>query len=227
MSSTSKKAAFTLIELLVVISIILIATSILFVGGGGSGDGVKLSSAQRVVSSMAQGVRGQALLKGQKARLIIYADAESNADEPDKILRFFGIIYQDPETSGQWLAATQGTSLPEGIYFDQALSEGISYSNWPGLTMNLEYPRQSSQAQAGPEYYYYEFNPNGTMASTFENSWLVLRAGTLKPVAGWDGDGPPPLKVNFDDASKANLKSALIFRRVGSTTLVTDPTEIK
>jgi prepilin-type N-terminal cleavage/methylation domain-containing protein len=217
MSSISKRAAFTLIELLVVISIILIATSILFVGGGGGGDGVKLSSAQRVVSSMAQGVRGQALLKAQRARLIIYS--ESNAEEPDKMLRFFGIIYEDPDNGNQWLAATQGTSLPEGIYFDPDLSED---NNWPGgATMNLEYPRQSSQpVENGPQYYYYEFNPNGTMASGFENSWMVLRAGTLKP------DGSGELAVSFDEEAKANLKSALIFRRVGSTTLVTDPEEI-
>jgi len=215
MSSISKRAAFTLIELLVVISIILIATSILFVGGGGGGDGVKLSSAQRVVSSMAQGVRGQALLKAQRARLIIYS--ESNTEEPDKMLRFFGIIYEDPDIENQWLAATQGTSLPEGIYFDPDLSED---NNWQGLTMNLEYPRQSSQPENGPQYYYYEFNPNGTMASGFENSWMVLRAGTLKP------DGSGELAVSFDEEAKANLKSALIFRRVGSTTLVTDPDEI-
>ena len=56
-----KKYAFTLIELLVVISIILIASSIIFIGGSG-GDGAKLSSAQRIVSGIAQGARGQAIL---------------------------------------------------------------------------------------------------------------------------------------------------------------------
>lgn len=215
MRTASKKAAFTLIELLVVISIILIATSILFVGGSGSGDGVKLSSAQRVVSSMAQGVRQQALLKNQRARLIIYSD--SNAEEPEKKLRYFGVISEDPTTPNQWIAATQGTSLPEGIYFDPGLS---ATKDWTRSTMNLEYPRQSSQPQSGPEYYYYEFNSSGTMATGFENSWLVLRAGTLKP--GGSGD----LEVNFEEEDKQNLMSALIFRRVGSTTLVSDPTEI-
>ena len=54
-----KKSAFTLIELLVVISIILVASSIVFIGGSG-GDGAKLSTAQRIVSGIAQGARGQA-----------------------------------------------------------------------------------------------------------------------------------------------------------------------
>lgn len=224
MTSATKKAAFTLIELLVVISIIVIATSVLFVGGGGGSDGVKLSSAQRVVSSIAGGARGQALLKGQRARLIIYSDAGSNANDPDKMLRFFGVVYEDPVTPGQWFAATPGSSLPEGIYFDPKLSQDVPQSTWlTGNKMNLEYPRQSSQPEAGPEYYYYEFNANGTMAPGFENSWLVIRVGTLMPDANWDGQGKPPLTVSFDEEDKANLKAALIFRRVGSTTLVTDP----
>lgn len=222
MSATSRKAAFTLIELLVVISIMLIATAVLFVGGGGGSDGVKLSSAQRIVSSIAQGVRGKALQKNSEARLIIYSENNPDGD-PDKLLRYFGIVYGDPDSRdaqgnySQWFAATQGDYLPEGIYFDPTLSAS---NNWPRDTMNLEYPRQDAQTEGrGDEYYYYKFNANGTMATDYENSWLVLRAGTLKPV---DGD----LSVDFSGEDVVNLRSALIFRRVGTTTVVTDPTEI-
>ena len=63
----NRKSAFTLIELLVVISIILIASSIIFIGGGG-GDGAKLSSSQRIISGIAQGARGQAILKNATTR---------------------------------------------------------------------------------------------------------------------------------------------------------------
>ena len=80
MNSSSKNSAFTLIELLVVISIILIASSIIFIGGGG-GDGAKLSSSQRIISGIAQGARGQAILKNTTTRLIIYSDLASNKDE--------------------------------------------------------------------------------------------------------------------------------------------------
>jgi len=225
MIPASRKAAFTLVELLVVISIILIATSILFVGGGGGGEGIKLSSAQRIVSSIAQGARGQALLKNATTRLIIYS--EDNEDY-DKLLRYFGIVYltqiDDPTTSDNeesWTAATQGTYLPEGIYFDPDLSAS---NDWPSAaTMNIEYPRQSPQTVgSGPEFYYYEFNPNGTISSPdFLNSWLVIRAGTLRPNSSGD------LAVDFSDEDKENLKSALIFRRVGTTTSVTDPSEIR
>ena len=77
MNSYSKKSAFTLIELLVVISIILIASSIIFIGGGG-GDGAKLSSSQRIISGIAQGARGQAILKNATTRPVSYTHLRAN-----------------------------------------------------------------------------------------------------------------------------------------------------
>ena len=212
-----KKSAFTLIELLVVISIILIASSIIFIGGSG-GDGAKLGSAQRIVSGIAQGARGQAILKSAKSRLIIYTDNASNNDD-EKKLRFFGIIYEEFDSNsnptGDWFAATQGTYLPEGIYFNPELSKYWSTSN-----MLINYPRVTAQGGSGEDYYYYEFNSNGTMATGFDNDWLALQAGTLKP-----GNGGS-LKVDFSEAKNEGLKAALIFRRMGTTTLVKNPSDI-
>ena len=215
MNSYSKKSAFTLIELLVVISIILIASSIIFIGGGG-GDGAKLSSSQRIISGIAQGARGQAILKNATTRLIIYSD--SNKDE-EKKLRYFGIVYEEaPAGSDQWFAATQGTYLPEGIYFNEALSKEFPASS----KMKINYPRQSAQSgSSGEEYYYYEFNSNGTMATDYDNTWLAIQAGTLKPNSGG------LLEVDFTEIENEGLKAALIFRRVGTTTLVSDPAEIQ
>ncbi len=205
---------FTLIELLVVISIILIASSIIFIGGGG-GDGAKLSSSQRIISGIAQGARGQAILKNATTRLIIYSDSASNKDE-EKKLRYFGIVYEDNANPEQWLAATQGIYLPEGIYFNEALSKDL-----PARNMKINYPRQSRQSgNSGEEYYYYEFNSNGTMATDYNNTWLAIQAGTLKPNSGG------VLGVDFTEIENEGLKAALIFRRVGTTTLVSDPTDI-
>ena len=215
MNSYSKKSAFTLIELLVVISIILTASSIIFIGGGG-GDGAKLSSSQRIISGIAQGARGQAILKNATTRLIIYSDLASNEDE-EKKLRYFGIVYEDNANPGQWFAATQGTYLPEGIYFNEALSKEFPASS----KMKINYPRQSAQSgSSGEEYYYYEFNSNGTMATDYDNTWLAIQAGTLKPISG------DLLEVDFTEIENEGLKAALIFRRVGTTTLVSDPAEI-
>ena len=216
MNSYSKKSAFTLIELLVVISIILIASSIIFIGGGG-GDGAKLSSSQRIISGIAQGARGQAILKNATTRLIIYSDLASNEDE-EKKLRYFGIVYEDNANPGQWFAATQGTYLPEGIYFNEALSKEFPASS----KMKINYPRQSAQSgSSGEEYYYYEFNSNGTMATDYDNTWLAIQAGTLKPNSGG------LLEVDFTEIENEGLKAALIFRRVGTTTLVSNPAEIQ
>jgi prepilin-type N-terminal cleavage/methylation domain-containing protein len=218
MNSYSKKSAFTLIELLVVISIILIASSIIFIGGGG-GDGAKLSSSQRIISGIAQGARGQAILKNATTRLIIYSDLAFNEDD-EKKLRYFGIVYEDNANPGQWFAATQGTYLPEGIYFNKSLSED---NDWPSSTMNLDYPRLSAQpGDSGEEYYYYEFNSNGTMATGYDNTWLAIQAGTLKP----DSGGVLGVEESFNDIENEGLKAALIFRRVGTTTLVSDPADI-
>ena len=87
--------AFTLIELLVVISIILIASSIIFIGGN-SGAGSALSSSLRIVSGIAQGARGQAILKNAETRLIIHNDPS----DLEKYRRFFGIVYEDNDNAG-------------------------------------------------------------------------------------------------------------------------------
>jgi prepilin-type N-terminal cleavage/methylation domain-containing protein len=219
MNSSSKNSAFTLIELLVVISVILIASSIIFIGGGG-GDGAKLSSSQRIISGIAQGARGQAILKNAKTRLIIYSNDPANKDE-EKMLRYFGIVYEEaPAGSDQWFAATQGTFLPEGIYFNEDLSKEFPASS----KMKINYPRLSAQPGAGDsgeEYYYYEFNSNGTMATDYDNTWLAIQAGTLKPISDEE------YEVDFTETENEGLKAALIFRRVGTTTLVSDPADIQ
>jgi len=111
--------AFTLIELLVVISIILIASSIIFIGGN-SGAGSSLSSSLRIVSGIAQGARGQAILKNAETRLIIHNDPT----DLEKYRRLVGMVYYGTDRNGVegWIAATHGTMLPEGIYFDAGTS---------------------------------------------------------------------------------------------------------
>ena len=206
---------FTLVELLVVIGIILIASSVVLLNTSG-GSGSALSASQRIVSGIAQGARGQAILKGATTRLIIYSD--NNIDD-DKKLRFFGIIYEDENTQNNWYAATQGTYLPDGIFFDPDASQRNGSSLWSKSTMNIEYPRLTPQPLGGDEYYYYEFESNGTTATGFQNAWLVLRAGALKP----SSSGADNLEVNFEDEQLKGLKSALILRRSGTTTKVNDP----
>ncbi|MDQ8194704.1 prepilin-type N-terminal cleavage/methylation domain-containing protein [Coraliomargarita sp. SDUM461004] len=210
------KSAFTLIELLVVISIILIASSIIFIGGNG-GAGAKLSSAQRIIAGVAQGARGQAILKNAKTCLIINNDPT----DLEKYRRFIGIIYRgyDTDSSGNevgtegWIAATQGVYLPEGIYFDPSLSK-----DYGGETESVNFPRRTVAGSSDDPvpYYKYTFKSNGNSENA--NEWLVIRAGQLNA----DGE----LQAYNSESEEAGLKAALIFRKVGTTTLVDDPTKI-
>ena len=215
--------AFTLIELLVVISIILIASSIIFIGGN-SGAGASLSSSLRIVSGIAQGARGQAILKNAETRLIINNDPT----DLEKYRRYFGIVYwgEDVDSNGNvtatgWKAATQGTTLPDGIYFDPTLVSSATNS-----TMGLDYPRikvgaNTNRASGGGvvDYYYYAFNSNGTSANAQPNAWLPIRAGNLNALGAL---------VPYDSGSENGfLKAAVIFRRAGTTTPVTDPDAVQ
>ncbi len=219
-----RQQAFTLIELLVVISVILIAASIVVVTGRG-GSGAALSSSTRIVSSVVQGARGQAILKNQRARLIIYAGPTNPAggvdgnDDADKFLRFFGIVYNDPDNANRWIAATQGTYLPRGVYFDPATSTNNSAgSGWTaaGRNFQIEFPRSSSVPEnSGDSYYWYEFEANGRASDP--NTWIVIRAGFLNQEGA----------VDFTREEDAMLKAALIIRQAGTATIVTDPAEIQ
>lgn len=220
MKANQSLRGFSLIELLVVISIILIVASIIFVGGN-TGGGAALSSSQRIVSGIVQGARGQAVLKGTTARMIIHNDPS----ELDKYRRFFGIIYNSSTIPGgeEWIASTQGTYLPKGIYFDAVTSQSETGSSaiWSSSrTMNIDFPRNSPQdGSSGPEYLYYQFNSAGTSSNA--NAWIVLRAGTMVPSS--DGSSVSEIRV---DVSEVSLKTAMIIRRAGTTTLVNEPEAI-
>ncbi len=59
------------------------------------------------------------------------------------------------------------------------------------------------------------------MATDYDNTWLAVQAGTLKPNSGG------LLEVDFTESENEGLKAALIFRRAGTTTFVSDPTDIE
>ena len=204
-----RENAYTLVELLVVISILLFGFSILVINTN-SGDGVRLSSAQRILSGSVKAARGQAILKSANTRLIIHNDPT----DVDKYRRFIGIVFYEDNNAvaERWVAANQGTYLPKGIYFDAATSQSES-TTWNAATnaMQIDYPRLSGQpGDSGPNYLYYEFNNNGTFSD--QNAYLVFRAGRMIPDAGLDFP-----------VSQSGIISALIIRRSGSATVVDDP----
>ena len=212
---------YTLIELLVVLALMTIAFSFIIVNTMNN-KGMSLKSSQRIISAVAQGAKGQAIMKQSSARLIIYADQSEGSDE-NKYLRYVGIVTQDPRNPRKWIAGTDGTYLPKGIYFMPEISQIANIRGKRIGTMYLEYPRIKSQfndRNSGEKYYYYEFNANGTMGSDFVNAWMIFGVGDLI------AKGDRKFDVSFDNPSNELLKSAIIFRKVGSTTLVTDADQI-
>ena len=66
-------------------------------------------------------------------------------------------------------------------------------------------------------YFYYAFNSNGTSANA--NDWLPIRAGNL--------NASGTLDVYKSTGEDGFLKAALIFRKAGTTTKVSDPEAVK
>ena len=211
--NVTRKNAYTLVELMIVISVLLLGFSILVINTN-SGDGARLSSAQRILSGAVKAARGQAILKSANTRLIIHNDPA----DIDKYRRFVGIIYDQNNdvATESWIAANQGIFLPKGIYFDADTSQSestITGASWSRANneMKINYPRRSGQSGGlGTDYLYYEFNNNGTFSDP--NAYLVFRAGRMIPGTGLD----------FPD-SQSGIISALIIRRSGSATVVDDP----
>lgn len=217
-----RSAAYTLVELLVVMGVLLIAFSFIYVGSN-SGDGAKLSSAQRTLSGLVKAARAQAILKNARVRLIIHDDDSIN--EIDKYRRFVGIVYYGTDKGGNigWIATDKGTYLPKGIYFDSATSAAKSGTEWTtASTMQINYPRLSAQSEgSGNDFLYYEFNSNGSSANP--NAFLIFRAGKVVPSGG-------NLSVNLDlpasGEQKSRIRAGLIIRQSGAATLINDPDAI-
>ena len=220
-TKVKRARAYTLVELLVVIGVLSIAFSLLYIGAG-SGDGAKLSSAQRTLSGLVKAARSQAILKNARVRLIIHNDAD--IDEIDKYRRFIGIVYFGTDSDGDqgWIAAGKGAYLPKGIYFDAATSNTQSGAAWSeASTMQINFPRLLLQTEgSGTNFLYYEFNDNGTSANP--NAHLIFRAGAVIPASG----DAINLDLPSDTEQKSRIRSGLIIRQTGAATLVDDPEDI-
>ncbi|MCH6255286.1 prepilin-type N-terminal cleavage/methylation domain-containing protein [Puniceicoccaceae bacterium K14] len=176
------KVGFTLFEMLVSISVIAIVSTVTVFSFNVGVEKQALASASSQLNAMLRAARGQAILNGTDARLIINFD---NSDQ-DKFLRFVGIVIQDKDDSTMWEAVSKGAFLPQGIYFvPQGNKVGFD-SSWSSISpgdqlseyrstngsttsdavMKLPYPEIGALKadQAGdPEWICYQFAPNGEL----------------------------------------------------------------
>ncbi len=158
-------SAFTLVEALVVIGLIV------FLGGGlglalwPESNGRAVQTSQQTAAALLRSARMEAVLKHTEARLIIHNDAS----EPDKKLRYLGIIYKSlEEPDGDiWVAPQEGVVLPSGVTFSEELSA-------PLRTMRITFPRLQAVAGVGESWYFYEFGRDGTAAQDTAGARLVF-----------------------------------------------------
>lgn len=210
--------AFTLVEMLVVISII---TALLTIGALGLKNLSKASGVSAglpVAEAVFAEARAIAIGKGTRARVLIHGTNDRDDElHRERFLRYMAVAYMeldnDGEETGTWIIASRGSTLPDGVYFVESLSE----NNAPSLdTMSIELPGKSSTT-----CYYYEFNAEGLVTEPTINGnsvpRFVVRAGSLPPGA------TEPLATG--DA-KRNIGGFVVWRS-GRTSLFQHPDQIE
>ena len=152
-------------ELLVVLAVIAIFVGVFATAIRPGNPSVAVQGAQSQLAGLLTQTRGVAILRNAPARLIVNVDA----DDRDRYLRFLGIVYQDPDNPGNWLAATDGITLPGGAYVVTPSPNVAEDVSWNANAVSrfstgspFSIPYLSTTAQS---YEFIEYQPNGTISA--------------------------------------------------------------
>jgi prepilin-type N-terminal cleavage/methylation domain-containing protein len=126
------QSGFTLLEMVVVLSIMVILSTMAFVTYQASAPPGAVNAARNELHGLLRFARNQAIMSGSNSMLIINYDSS----DPDKFLRYAGVIVEEEYNSTIWKAAHSGVYLPKGVYFVPqavaALTDGFSFdAEWP------------------------------------------------------------------------------------------------
>lgn len=218
-------AAFTLIELLIVISLI---TVLMTVGSFGIKNYSKATGVGAAVP-IAQGVfaqaRSLAIEKGTDTRVLVHDDNRTDNLNRERRLRYLAVQYwntKDTEvtTDDEWVTASRGVKLPEGVFYSVDLS---NLGDAPNVTQASGFLPGGGGASTCRVY---EFNSQGiitlpapTNGTAYENDVprFVIRAGGMPP-------GAAKPKANSGAGTK-NAAGFVIWRN-GRTSLFRHPDQI-
>jgi len=183
------RRGFTLLELLMTLAVMVLLGGLGLAALGGLTDSRSLDSAQGQLHALARVARSQAVLNGTDARLIINCDA----NDPERFLRFAGVIKRDLNDPTKWEAAHPGLFLPQGIFVVPQDTNGVQFVNWETKQLSesmvsdrksgyqcasavsqdtglcyLEYPKiglQVDSIDTNPKWITYQFSPNGRIVA--------------------------------------------------------------
>lgn len=236
-------AAFTLIELLVVISLI---TVLMTVGSFGLKNYSKASGVGAAVP-IAQGIfaqaRSLAIEKGTDTRVLVHDDNGTDNLNRERRLRYLVVQYWDTKgtevtTDDEWVTASRGVKLPDGVFYSLDLSQ---LGNAPNLVggLNMPPPHEPTQSVRQVEArlpgqpsgqtsncYQYRFNSQGIIVDPYPDSGtsygnnvprFVMRAGGMPP-------GAAKPKANAGAGTK-NAAGFVIWRN-GRTSVFRHPDQI-
>jgi len=237
MRSSKRQYGFTLLEVIVTLSLIAILSSIVYVSGNYGLESRALVRASSDVDLLMKGARAQAIMAGRDARLIINMDET----DPERFLRFLGIVTRDAVDPSLWVASHPGIYLPEEIYVVPQNTVGVAFGDWDESVSarrsrykcqadeatlalaNIDYPELSAVADdSGSEWIVYQFSPDGRLDAAdapgcssgpaSNNNQIVLAP------AEFNGSGD----LEFNGSENV---LGLVVRRNGTTIGVEDPVD--
>ncbi|MCP5534951.1 MAG: prepilin-type N-terminal cleavage/methylation domain-containing protein [Akkermansiaceae bacterium] len=210
--------AFTLVEMLVVITIITVMLTIGALGLKNLSKASGVSAGLPIAEAVFAEARAIAVGKGTRARVLIHGTNDKDDElHRERFLRYMAIAYEeldnDGNGNGNWIIASRGSKLPDGVYFSKDLTEKQGYTLESPMTIEL--PGKSSTS-----CYYYEFNAEGMIQPAPVGNDVprfVIRAGTLRP-----GDTEP----QATSGNKRNIGGFVIWRS-GRTSVFRHPDQIE
>jgi len=223
-------AAFSLLELLVVISIIAVLMTI---GSYGIKNFSKASGVSAAIP-IAQGVfsqaRSLAIEKGTDTRVLIHYYNNTLRLNRERMLRYMVVQYFDDKgtavtTDDEWVTASKGVKLPDGVFYSPALSgRGVAPNVGGGRTVDARLPAQAVGLIS--TCVQYEFNSQGIITkpepdsgSAYGNNVprFVIRAGGLPA-----GETEP---IPASGAGERNVGGFVIWKN-GRTAVFRHPDQV-
>ena len=178
-------AGYSLLELLVVISIM---ATLMTIGSFGIKNFSKASGVSAAIP-IAQGVfsqaRSLAIEKGTNTRVLMHNDSDTTAGlNRERNLRYMVVQYLDTNdtevtTDDEWVTASRGVKLPEGVFYSPTLSNQGDAPNVTTVATALPGLADAVSCRT------YEFNSQGIITSPVPSGnnvpRFVIRAGSLPP----------------------------------------------